>query len=217
LLESKFIKIGNGKSKDKGSSARPQSKMASSAKSEPTKNAPPKQTDLKVKTKEPKNVLKKRVSLTRQQTDKLHLVFDMFDENKDGTIDRNNVENVLKKFSSTGALSPGVDINLMVEQFKSEDSSGTSTPRVGFTDFKKTMKRSVSNQLGDDFYLNESFGLFDTDQDGFISLKELQANLPKFDSDFSEKEIERIFDLADANKDGKIDKHEYITLMNSLV
>ena len=49
--------------------------------------------------------------------------------------------------------------------------------------------------------MNESFGLFDTDQDGFISLKELQANLPKFDSDFSAKEIERIFLIPKSYKD----------------
>jgi len=162
----------------------------------------------------------KRVNpgLSRKETDRLAIAFDMFDTDKDGTIGRHDVKLVLQRFTSEGELSPGVDVGIMLEQFQEDYGSenNPSTPRVGFTDFKKTMKRGISQNLEEDMLLKDSFQLFDTDKDGFISQDELKENIAKFDESLTDAEIDEIFREADQNRDGKIDLEEYLGLMDAI-
>jgi len=162
----------------------------------------------------------KRVNpgLSRKETDRLAIAFDMFDTDNDGTIGRQDVKLVLERFTSEGELSPGVDVGIMLESFQADYGSENdpSTPRVGFSDFKKTMKKGISQNLDDDMLLKDSFQLFDTDRDGFISHNELKENLAKFDDTLKDSEIDEIFEQADQNKDGKIDLEEYLGLMDAI-
>jgi len=142
----------------------------------------------------------------------------MFDRDNDGTIGREDVKLVLQRFTSEGELSPGVDLGPMLEQFQEDygPEIEPTTPRVGFQDFKKTMKRGISQNLDEDMVLKDSFQLFDTDKDGFISRDELRENIAKFDETFTNEEIDQIFTQADTNKDGKIDLDEYLGLMEAI-
>jgi len=162
----------------------------------------------------------KRVNpgLSRKETDRLAIAFDMFDTDKDGTIGRQDVQLVLERFTSDGAISPGVNVGDLLEQFQEDYGSenNPSTPRVGFTDFKKTMKRGISQNLEEDMLLKDSFQLFDTDKDGFISQDELKENIAKFDESLTDAEIDEIFREADQNRDGKIDLEEYLGLMDAI-
>jgi len=172
-------------------------------------------TALKKSSNQKKTVLKRKsVGLTRTETDKLQIVFDMFDLSKDGTIDKNEIEKVLQRFTSEGALSPGVDCDLLLESIHNDEKC--STPRVGFQDFKSSFKKGMTHAMSDQIVLEDSFQLFDTDRDGFISLQELQEALPKFDAQLTEADIADIFKEADANKDGKIDLQEYLVLMDKV-
>mmetsp|Transcript_129427 Transcript_129427/g.414855 ORF Transcript_129427/g.414855 Transcript_129427/m.414855 type:complete len:174 (-) Transcript_129427:80-601(-) len=53
------------------------------------------------------------------------------------------------------------------------------------------------------------FKKWDTDGDGVISLEELERVLIILNPSFTKKDLMMIFKQADANKDGKIDYHEF--------
>jgi len=78
------------------------------------------------------------------------------------------------------------------------------------------MKRGISQNLEEDMLLKDSFQLFDTDKDGFISQDELKENIAKFDESLTDAEIDEIFREADQNRDGKIDLEEYLGLMDAI-
>ena len=61
-----------------------------------------------------------------------------------------------------------------------------------------------------DMVLKDSFQLFDTDKDGFISRDELRENIAKFDETFTNEEIDQIFTQADTNS--KLQKFNLLSL-----
>ena len=61
----------------------------------------------------------------------------------------------------------------------------------------------------------EAFRLFDTDNNGYISVDEFKFILKMVDSPLVDKDVKEIFDHFDVSKDGKIDYKEFVTFWNS--
>ena len=56
----------------------------------------------------------------------------------------------------------------------------------------------------------EAFRLFDTDNNGYISVDEFKYILKMVDSPLVDKDVKEIFDHFDVSKDGKIDYKEFL-------
>ncbi|KAJ1650247.1 hypothetical protein IWQ61_008899 [Dispira simplex] len=61
--------------------------------------------------------------------------------------------------------------------------------------------------------LKETFTVFDKDNDGFITLDELESAFKKLGETVTRKELEETIRNVDADNDGKVDFNEFITLM----
>ena len=61
----------------------------------------------------------------------------------------------------------------------------------------------------------EAFRLFDTDNNGYISVDEFKYILKMVDSPLVDKDVKEIFAHFDVSKDGKIDYKEFVTFWNS--
>jgi len=153
--------------------------------------------------------------LTAEEDQSLKATFQFFDTDKSGYITRNELEEVVKRFGDAGCVSPSIDMNLMVEQFKADNrnSPGVHSPRISYDEFVTVMESKMSTQ---DFVVEDSFNLFDQNGDGKISYKELKNMLMKFDGTMTDAQCRDLFNGADTNNDGFIDLNEFKTLMLSV-
>jgi len=173
-------------------------------------------SDLTLNAVDSKTTLARRSPRLTSEEDKLlKQTFQFFDTDNSGFITRQELESVVQKFGESGCVSPSIDMNLMVEQFKSDsrNSPGVASPRISYHEFKQVMETKMEKQ---DFVVEDSFALFDQNRDGKISYAELKNMLMKFDGTMNDQQCRELFRNADTNNDGYIDMNEFKILMLSV-
>ena len=82
-------------------------------------------------------------------------------------------------------------------------------------------RRELDAYMAAEREFQEAFGRFDTDQSGFIELKELEVALqkarPNVPYDILRKVAELTMEKGDRNKDGKLSYEEFVAIHNNLM
>ena len=140
--------------------------------------------------------------LTQNEIEELNKNFQEIDDNNDGKL---TLEEIKK------AVSKNKDINIeyIEEIFKSIDTDGSGC--IEYTEF-------ISASLDKSLYLKkeklkDAFSLFDIDHNGKISNAEIAKVLGM---DKKSKEVSKIIEKYDTNKDGEIDFDEFFEMMKDL-
>ena len=140
--------------------------------------------------------------LTQNEIEELNKNFQEIDDNNDGKL---TLEEIKK------AVSKNKDINIehIEEIFKSIDTDGSGC--IEYTEF-------ISASLDKSLYLKkeklkDAFSLFDIDHNGKINNAEIAKVLGM---DKKSKEISKIIEKYDTNKDGEIDFEEFFEMMKDL-
>ena len=76
--------------------------------------------------------------------------------------------------------------------------------KVSFKDFECAMAKYFLDHPDPETELKNAFKMFDKDKSGYVDKNELKFALKTLGEKSSAKEIERMFNDLDANKDGKI-------------
>ena len=130
-------------------------------------------------------------------------IFDEYDKNKDGYIDKKELKLILNK------IDKNLNQNEINDVFDQISSSGKG---IDFDDFLEFLNEIQVNKKGNKINVDEiitAFQYFDRDHNGYISISELKYILSSLGEKMSKNEVKEIFDNCDLNKDGKIDYKEF--------
>ena len=140
--------------------------------------------------------------LTQNEIEQLNKNFQEIDDNNDGKLTLEEIKTAVNK-------NKNINIEHIEEIFKSIDTDGSGC--IEYTEF-------ISASLDKSLYLKkeklrEAFSLFDSDHNGKISNNEIAKVLGM---DQRSKEIYKVIDKYDSNKDGEIDFDEFFQMMEDL-
>jgi len=127
-------------------------------------------------------------------------VFNLFDENKDGQLGRDEITKMMKHLgkqeSDIKAFLQGIDVNGDGTISRQELAIALSTARLGSSDTE----------------LKSAFDLFDADGDGFVDCTEIKRQC----SFLSDDEVAKLIKDVDVNGDGKITLAEWVAAMKDI-
>jgi calmodulin len=131
-------------------------------------------------------------------------IFDSYDINKNGKIERKEMQIILKKLGKNGTQEEIDDIWRAMNKIKSDST-------ISFDDFIEFINRFnlTKNSMSTDDIIN-AFQIFDRNHDGTISINEFKHILMDLGQKLSEKEVEEIIQDIDFNEDGKINYREFV-------
>jgi calmodulin len=140
------------------------------------------------------------ITLTDEMKEDCKNLFDLFDKDKDNKISSKEIGEVLRALG----INPKTDLKEIMEK-ADKDKSGF----IEYNEFLQIYAEKINEPDSPDD-LVEAFKIFDADNDGFITKKELKHILTSMGQKLTDEDAERIILEADINRDGKIDYREFV-------
>ena len=140
-------------------------------------------------------------NISKNKTKEYKKIFEMFDSNKDGFVNSEELSNIFKV----------LDINVSNEEIKEiiEENELEGNEQINFENFI-----SIVNKRERDFDNEESiikaFKVFDKEGNGLININELKSIMLNVGNNLSEAEINELLMEADSDMDGFINYEEFI-------
>ncbi|XP_018414735.1 PREDICTED: centrin-3 [Nanorana parkeri] len=160
----------------------------------------PVRTDLAVdKTKK-----KKKRELTEEQKQEIKDAFDLFDTDKDKSIDYHELKVAMR---ALGFDVKKADVLKILKDYDSE-----ATGKISFDDFNEVVTDLILDRDPQEEML-KAFKLFDDDDSGKINLRNLRRVARELGENMSDEELRAMIDEFDKDGDGEINIEEFITIM----
>jgi calmodulin len=150
-------------------------------------------------------LMKKDPRLTKEDSFTLAIkaVFDKFDPDGTGRIDKEHLGNVL---SSLGHSHSREELEAMIGEF-TPVGDGT----IHFADFSSMMQKLAITRNVEE--LREAFQVFDEDKRGTISAANLRHVMANIGEKLSDEDVAKILEQVDTDKVGEITFSEFVKLM----
>merc|ERR1712167_267331 len=149
----------------------------------------------------------KKPELSDQQIKEMREAFDLFDTDGGGTIDAAELETAM---TALGFTPNKGEINKMVGDLD-KDGDGT----IDWDEFMLLMGGKMNDKdLKDDMI--KAFKLFDADNAGKVSFKNLKAVAKDLGESMSDEELQGMLDEADTDGDGVVNQEEFIRVMKAV-
>ncbi|CDU16091.1 caltractin [Plasmodium yoelii 17X] len=146
----------------------------------------------------------KRNELNDEQKLEIKEAFDLFDTNGTGRIDAKELKVAMR---ALGFEPKKEDIRKIISDVD-KDGSGT----IDFNDFLDIMTIKMSERDPKEEIL-KAFRLFDDDETGKISFKNLKRVAKELGENITDEEIQEMIDEADRDGDGEINEEEFMRIM----
>ncbi|SPJ08161.1 centrin-1 [Plasmodium sp. DRC-Itaito] len=150
------------------------------------------------------NPRNKRNELNEEQKLEIKEAFDLFDTNGTGRIDAKELKVAMR---ALGFEPKKEDIRKIISDVD-KDGSGT----IDFNDFLDIMTIKMSERDPKEEIL-KAFRLFDDDETGKISFKNLKRVAKELGENITDEEIQEMIDEADRDGDGEINEEEFMRIM----
>ena len=129
-------------------------------------------------------------------------IFDSYDANGNGVIDKKEMEAVLEKLGQ-----PATSKQIQ----KVFDELGSTNQQITFDEFIEFIKKyHLSKNKNSTDEIIGAFQVFDKNHNGVLSISEFKHILMDLGQRFTEEEVNEIFDESDLNKDGNLDYREFV-------
>merc|ERR1719431_1334173 len=143
--------------------------------------------------------------LTEEQKTEIREAFDLFDTDGSGTIDAKELKVAMR---ALGFEPKKEEIKKMISDID-KDGSGT----IDFNEFLEMMTTKMSEKDSREEIL-KAFRLFDDDETGFITLKNLRRVAKEIgESNMTDEELQEMIDEADRDGDGQVSEEEFLRIM----
>ncbi|XP_077983614.1 uncharacterized protein LOC144438459 [Glandiceps talaboti] len=142
--------------------------------------------------------------LTEEQKQEIREAFDLFDAEGAGTID---VKELKVAMRALGFEPKKEEIKHMIQNI---DKEGSGT--IDFNDFVTLMTAKMSEKDSKEEIL-KAFRLFDDDETGKISFKNLKRVAKELGENLTDEELQEMIDEADRDGDGEINEAEFLRIM----
>ena len=147
---------------------------------------------------------KKRTELTEEQKQEIKEAFDLFDTDGSGTIDAKELKVAMR---ALGFEPKKEEIRKMIAE---ADKNGSGV--IDFPDFLDMMTTKMAERDPREEML-KAFRLFDDDETGKISFKNLKRVAKELGENMTDEEIQEMIDEADRDGDGEISEEEFMRIM----
>merc|ERR1719262_1796257 len=147
------------------------------------------------------------MELTDKEKGEIKEAFDLFDTDGSGNIDIKELTIAMKALGCEPK--PG-EIEKMIADVD-DDGSG----EIGYPEFLKMMTHKILNKDPKDDLL-KAFRLFDDDQTGTVSFKNIKRVAKETNQTLSDDDLQAMLDDADKDGDGVLNEEEWLVLMKKL-
>jgi len=141
--------------------------------------------------------------MTVEQLREFKEAFNMFDKNGDGSISRDEIREALK---TTGRTPCDTEIDDMLHEVDLNKDG-----KIDFHEFAIMMEKRVAEEQRT--IMSNLFKAIDEDNSGTLTADELKNALQEMGHLATEKDVNKMMELADLNHDGLIDIEEFIKVM----
>uniref|UniRef100_T1J1R6 EF-hand domain-containing protein n=1 Tax=Strigamia maritima TaxID=126957 RepID=T1J1R6_STRMM len=151
---------------------------------------------------------KKKLTITLELSDEqkqdIREAFDLFDSDGTGAID---VKELKVAMRALGFEPKKEEIKKMVQEVDKEGKG-----KISFDDFIKLMAAKMTDKDTNEEIL-KAFRLFDDDETGRISFKNLKRVAQELGENLTDEELQEMIDEADRDGDGEINQEEFLRIM----
>merc|ERR1712048_1467231 len=144
------------------------------------------------------------MELTNEQVDEFKEAFSLFDKDADGSITSAELGTVMR---ALGQNPTDAELQDMVNEV---DSDGNGS--IDFPEFLDMMSRKMKDADSEE-QIKEAFRVFDADNNGFITAKELRIVMANLGEKLTNEEVEEMIKEADQDGDGRVNFEESASMM----
>jgi centrin-1 len=145
-----------------------------------------------------------RSDLTEEQKQEIKEAFDLFDTDGSEKIDAKELKVAMR---ALGFEPKNEEIKKMISDID-KDGSGT----IDFPEFLEMMTAKMSSRDSKEEIL-KAFRLFDDDETGKITLKNLRRVAKEIGENMTDEELQEMIEEADLDGDNEIDVEEFLRIM----
>ncbi|CAH8555109.1 unnamed protein product [Heterobilharzia americana] len=142
--------------------------------------------------------------LTEDQKQEIREAFELFDTDKSGTID---VKELKVAMRALGFEPKKEEIRKLLSEFECDNKEF-----IEFSDFLKMMSLKMQDKDAKEEML-KAFRLFDDDETGKISFKNLKRVAKELGENLTDEELQEMIDEADRDGDGEVNEQEFLRIM----
>jgi centrin-1 len=142
--------------------------------------------------------------LTEEQKQEIREAFDLFDTDGSGTIDAKELKVAMR---ALGFEPKKEEIKKMISDID-KDGSGT----IDFEEFLQMMTAKMGERDSREEIM-KAFRLFDDDETGKISFKNLKRVAKELGENMTDEELQEMIDEADRDGDGEVNEEEFFRIM----
>jgi len=146
----------------------------------------------------------KRPELTDEQKTEIKEAFELFDTDRSGTIDYHELKVAMR---ALGFETKKQELVKIIDQHDREDSG-----RIAFDSFMEIMTTQILARDPDE-EIYQAFRLFDDDNTGKITLKNLRRVARELGENLTEEELQAMIDEFDTDEDGEIHEEDFAAIM----
>ena len=151
-----------------------------------------------------KNQRKGRTELTEEQRQEIKEAFDLFDTDGSGSIDSKELKVAMR---ALGFEPRKEEVKRMIAEMD-KDGSGT----IEYNEFEDMMAAKMAERDPREEIL-KAFKLFDDDNTGKISFKNLKRVARELGENMTDEELMEMIEEADRDGDGEISQEEFLRIM----
>nr|XP_046224225.1 centrin-3-like isoform X2 [Oncorhynchus gorbuscha] len=147
---------------------------------------------------------KKRRELTEEQKLEIKEAFELFDTDKDKEIDYHELKVAMR---ALGFEVKKVDVLKILKDYNREGNG-----KITFDDFNEVVTDRMLQRDPKEEIL-KAFKLFDDDDSGRISMRNLRRVARKLGESITDEELRSMIDEFDTDGDGEINQEEFVSIM----
>jgi len=147
---------------------------------------------------------RQRQGLDDEQIEELREAFNLFDTEHSGTIDARELKAALR---ALGFEVKKEDVRRMLQDVGKDPSQP-----IDFNDFQEMMRGRMPDKNSRD-EINKVFALFDEDETGKISFRNLKRISQELGESLTDEELQEMIEEADRDGDGLINPDEFYRVM----
>jgi len=146
-----------------------------------------------------------RHELTEEQKQEIKEAFELFDTDKDGAVDFHELKVAMRAL--------GFDLKKpeVLKIIRDHDKSGQGL--LEYDDFSKIMSERIMARNPHE-EIRRAFQLFDDDQTGKISLRNLRRVAKELGEPLDDDELQAMIEEFDLDQDGEINEQEFFAIMS---
>jgi len=149
-----------------------------------------------------------KIELSEEQKAEIKEAFELFDTEKMGRIGPHELKVAMRAL--------GFDVKKQEVLRIIEDVDRTGSGSIEFSDFMDIMKQKIISRDPME-EISKAFKLFDDDQTGKISLKNLRRVAKELGQNLSDEELTAMIEEFDLDEDGQINEHEFAEIMKQSI